>query len=89
MASEFFQRTSPTIRHRLSNAGRAAEADDLVQDVVRWQTTNRTLVQNPPAYLARTTTGLAINVANAARPRREAYVWTGFPEPIDTTLSFE
>lgn len=66
--------------------GSAAEADDLVQDVwLRWQNTNRTAVQDPPAYLTTTTTRLAINVAQSARVRREAYVGTWLPEPIDTS----
>jgi len=66
--------------------GSAAEADDLVQDVwLRWQLTNRSVVQDPPAYLATTTTRLAISVAQSARSRREAYVGTWLPEPIDTS----
>lgn len=65
--------------------GSAAEADDLVQDVwLRWQSTNRSAVKDPPAYLATTTTRLAINVAQSARSRRESYVGTWLPEPIDT-----
>lgn len=66
--------------------GSAAEADDLVQDVwLRWQSTDRSAVQDPPAYLATTATRLAINVAQSARSRREAYVGTWLPEPVDTS----
>jgi RNA polymerase sigma factor (sigma-70 family) len=66
--------------------GSAAEADDLVQDVwLRWQATNRCVVQDPPAYLATTTTRLAINVAQSERSRRESYVGMWLPEPIDTS----
>ncbi len=66
--------------------GSAAEADDLVQDVwLRWQSTNRSVVEDPPAYLATTATRLAINVAQSARSRRESYVGTWLPEPIDTS----
>jgi RNA polymerase sigma-70 factor (ECF subfamily) len=66
--------------------GSAAEADDLVQDVwLRWQSTNRNAVQDPPAYLTTTATRLAINVAQSARSRREAYVGTWLPEPVDTS----
>ena len=44
--------------------GSAAEAEDVVQDVwMRWQSTNRKVVENPPAYLATTTTRLCINLA--------------------------
>lgn len=66
--------------------GSTAEADDLVQDVwLRWQSANRDAVQDPPAYLATTTTRLAINLVQSARSRREAYVGTWLPEPIDTS----
>src|SRR5262245_32474202 len=50
--------------------GSVAEAEDTVQDVwVRWQTADRTLVRNASAFLARTTTRLAINVLRSARSR--------------------
>ena len=66
--------------------GSAAEADDLVQDVwVRWQTTDRSSVQDPPSYLATTATRLAINLIQSARARRETYVGTWLPEPVDTS----
>ena len=66
--------------------GSAAEADDVVQDVwVRWQTTNRSTVQDPPAYLATSAVRLSINVLQSARSRREWYVGVWLPEPVDTT----
>src|SRR6476659_6893199 len=53
--------------------GSVAEAEDIVQDVwVRWQTTDRGRVRNPPAFLVAATTRLAINVLQSARVRREA-----------------
>src|SRR6187401_1153895 len=62
----------------------AAEAEDIVQDVwVRWQTADRSVVRNASAFLATTTTRLAINVMQSARSRREMYVETP-PEPVDT-----
>jgi RNA polymerase sigma-70 factor, ECF subfamily len=65
--------------------GSSAEAEDVVQDAwVRWQTTDRTTVMDPAAFLATTTTRLAINVAQSARKRREAYVGPWLPEPVDT-----
>src|SRR5258707_5696078 len=65
--------------------GSAAEAEDIVQDVwLRWQSTNRNVVENPPAYLATTTTRLCINLAQSAHTRRETYVGTWLPEPVDT-----
>lgn len=66
--------------------GRAAEAEDVVQDVwLRWQAIDRSVVLNAPAYLATTTTRLALNLAQSARSRRETYVGTSLPEPVDTS----
>ncbi|MBI1357486.1 MAG: RNA polymerase sigma-70 factor [Acidobacteria bacterium] len=66
--------------------GSAVEAEDVVQDVwLRWQSTNRTAVRDAPAFLATTTTRLAINLVQSARSRREAYVGTWLPEPVDTS----
>jgi len=66
--------------------GSAAEAEDVVQDVwVRWQSTDRRLVRDAPAFLATTTTRLAINVMQSARSRRETYAGPWLPEPVDTT----
>ena len=66
--------------------GSAAEADDIVQDVwLRWQSTNRSVVENPPAFLATTTTRLCIYLAQSAHSRRETYIGTWLPEPVDTS----
>jgi RNA polymerase sigma-70 factor (ECF subfamily) len=66
--------------------GSVAEAEDIVQDVwVRWQTADRSLVREPAAFLATTTTRLAINVMQSARSRRETYVGPWLPEPVDTS----
>ena len=65
--------------------GSAAEAEDIVQDVwLRWQSTNRSVVENPPAFLATTTTRLCINLAHSAHTRRETYIGTLLSEPVDT-----
>lgn len=65
--------------------GSASEAEDVVQDVwLRWQSTNRGAVENPPAYLATTTTRLCINHSQSAHTRRETYIGTWLPEPVDT-----
>jgi RNA polymerase sigma-70 factor (ECF subfamily) len=64
----------------------AAEAEDLVQEVwLRWQATDRCAVVNPGAFLATTTTRLAISALHSARVRREAYVGPWLPEPVDTS----
>jgi RNA polymerase sigma-70 factor, ECF subfamily len=68
----------------------AAEAEDVVQDVwVRWQTADRTLVRDAAAFLATTTTRLAINVMQSARSRREKHVEPWLPEPVDASLDPE
>jgi RNA polymerase sigma factor (sigma-70 family) len=66
--------------------GRAAEAEDVVQDVwVRWQTADRSLVRDAAAFLATTTTRLAINIMQSARARRERHAEPWPQEPADTT----
>jgi RNA polymerase sigma factor (sigma-70 family) len=66
--------------------GSVAEAEDIVQDVwLLWQSTNRSVVENPPAFLATTTTRLCINLAQSAHSRRETYIGTWLPEPVDTS----
>lgn len=66
--------------------GSATEAEDLVQEVwLRWQTYDRASVVNPAAFLATTTTRLAINTLQSARVRRETYIGPWLPEPVDTS----
>ena len=82
-----FEKTRPRmfgIAYRM--LGSVAEAHDVVQDVwTRWQATHRPEVRDPQAFLATTTTHLAINVLQSARTRRETYVGPWLPEPVDTT----
>jgi RNA polymerase sigma-70 factor (ECF subfamily) len=67
--------------------GSAAEAEDIVQDVwVRWQTTDRSPIRNPLAFLVTATTRLAINVLQSARARRETEAGPSLPEPVDTRI---
>ncbi|GAA1761793.1 RNA polymerase sigma-70 factor [Agromyces humatus] len=66
--------------------GSASEAEDIVQDAwLRWQGTDRSVVDDPPAFLATTTTRLAINALQSARARRETYIGPWLPEPVDTS----
>ena len=68
----------------------AAEAEDIVQDVwVRWQTADRSSVRDAAAFLATTTTRLAINVMQSARSRRETHAGPWLPEPVDTSADPE
>jgi len=70
--------------------GSAAEAEDVVQDVwVRWQTADRSLVRDTAAFLATTTTRLAINVMQSARSRREQHAGPWLPEPVDASADPE
>jgi RNA polymerase sigma factor (sigma-70 family) len=70
--------------------GSTAEAEDIVQDVwLRWQVTNRSAVENPPAFLATTTTRLCINLAQSAHSRHETCIMTRLPEPVDTSCDPE
>ncbi|GAA0419552.1 RNA polymerase sigma24 factor [Acrocarpospora corrugata] len=65
--------------------GSVTEAEDLVQDVwLRWQSYDRAAVDNPAAFLATATTRLAINASQSARVRRETYIGSWLPEPVDT-----
>lgn len=66
--------------------GSASEAEDVVQEAwLRWQGADRSAVQDPPAFLATTTTRLAINALQSARARRETYIGPWLPEPVDTS----
>ena len=63
---------------------RAAEAEDIVQDVwIRWQTTDRSAVRDAAAFLSTMTTRLAINVVRSARSNRETSVERPMREPAD------
>jgi RNA polymerase sigma-70 factor (ECF subfamily) len=66
--------------------GTAAEAEDIVQDAwLRWQTADRTVVEDANAFLITTTTRLVINLMHSARTRRETYIGPWLPEPVDTS----
>ncbi|QHS53083.1 sigma-70 family RNA polymerase sigma factor [Edaphobacter sp. 12200R-103] len=64
--------------------GSAAEAEDIVQEVwLRWQTTNRSRVLDPSAFLRTTTIRICMNLYQSARLRREIYFGEWLFEPID------
>jgi len=66
--------------------GSATDAEDVVQDAwLRWQAYDRDQVRDPAAFLATTTTRLAINASQSARARRETYIGPWLPEPVDTS----
>jgi len=65
--------------------GTVADAEDIVQDTwLRWQAYDRSTVREPAAFLATTTTRLAMNAATSARAQRETYIGPWLPEPVDT-----
>lgn len=65
--------------------GSAADAEDAVQDVwLSWQCTNRSVVENPSAFLATTTTRSCINRVQSAHARREAHSQIWPTEPVDS-----
>lgn len=66
--------------------GSSFEAEDVVQETwIRWQLCDRSAVREPAAFLATTSTRLAINVLNSARARRETYIGPWLPTPVDTS----
>ncbi|MQY34020.1 hypothetical protein SRB17_19860 [Streptomyces sp. RB17] len=67
--------------------GSAVEAEDIVQEAwLRWQSTDRSGIHEPAAFLATVTARLAINFAQSARVRRESYTGPWIPEPVDTSM---
>ena len=64
--------------------GSAADADDVVQDAwMRWQSTDRSEVRDPAAFLATTTTRLALNVGQSARARHETNIGASLFDAVD------
>jgi RNA polymerase sigma factor (sigma-70 family) len=62
----------------------AGDAEDVVQETwIRWNGADRSAVASPYAFLAVTTTRLAINVASSARRRRETAASTWLPDAVD------
>ncbi len=63
--------------------GSVADAEDVVQDAwLRWQRTDRSDIDTPPAFLSRIVTRLCLDIMKSARVRRESYVGSWLPEPI-------
>ena len=63
--------------------GSVAEAEDVIQDAfLRWDAADRSVVQEPRAFLARVVSRLGIDRMKSARAQREHYVGTWLPEPL-------
>jgi RNA polymerase sigma-70 factor (ECF subfamily) len=68
--------------------GSMAEAEDAVQDAyLRWHEADRTSVEDPKAFLIKTTTRICLDVLKSARTRREAYVGPWLPDPVTDTAA--
>ena len=68
--------------------GTPDDADDVVQEVwIRWQRTDRSVIDNEAAWLTTVTTRVAIDRLTSAQARRELYVGPWVPEPMaDSSL---
>jgi RNA polymerase sigma-70 factor (ECF subfamily) len=63
--------------------GSISDAEDCVQEAfVRWQRTDREVVENDEAFLVRTVSRLAIDRQRQVARRRETYVGPWLPEPL-------
>jgi RNA polymerase sigma factor (sigma-70 family) len=66
--------------------GRAADAEDIVQDVwLRWQGTDRTQVRDRIAFLVTITTRVTLNATSSARARHEVLVDRWLPEELPSS----
>jgi RNA polymerase sigma-70 factor (ECF subfamily) len=74
-----------SIAYRMT--GYASQAEDIVQDAyLRYQQTDRAVVQSPKAYLTTIVTNLSLNYLKSAHAQREEYIGVWLPEPILTAL---
>jgi RNA polymerase sigma-70 factor, ECF subfamily len=65
--------------------GTLPEAEDAVQEAwIRLQGADLESVRDPEAWLITTTSRIAIDVLRSARMRREQYVGSWLPEPVET-----
>lgn len=70
--------------------GNAGEAEEVVQEVwLRWQNTDRHVINNPPGFLATATSRLAINVLQSARTRHEAAGTPWLEHLVDPVVDLE
>jgi RNA polymerase sigma-70 factor (ECF subfamily) len=65
--------------------GTVSDAEDIVQETwIRWQSTDRSDIREPAAFLATVATRLSINATRSAHARRETYIGPWLPEPVNT-----
>ncbi|GHG15586.1 RNA polymerase sigma24 factor [Streptomyces albogriseolus] len=85
-ATELFEEHRPVlmgVAYRM--LGRAADAEDVVQDAwLRWSGGDWTAVREPRGFLVRITTRLAVDRLRQIKARGETYVGPWLPEPYAT-----
>ncbi len=65
--------------------GSLAEAEDVVQEAwIRLQRSDRESIRDLTGWLVTTTSRLALDVLQSARSRRETYIGSWLPEPVET-----
>lgn len=70
-----------SIAYRMT--GSRADAEDILQEAfLRWQATDRGVVQSPKAFLTTVVSRLSLDALKAAHRQREVYVGPWLPEPI-------
>ena len=68
--------------------GTVMDAEDMVQETfVRWQKSDRAIIESPKAWLSTVITRLCINHLKSARVQRETYVGPWLPEPLISGLN--
>lgn len=68
--------------------GSVADAEDIAQEAfLRWQRTDRAVVESDRAFLAQVVSRLCLDKLKSAERRREQYVGTWLPEPFVEELS--
>jgi len=78
---EEHRRYLASVAYRL--LGSLADAEDAVQDAwLRWQSTDRSAVREPRAFLTTVVTRICYDQLGSARARREAYYGEWLPEPV-------
>ncbi|MBN6101207.1 RNA polymerase sigma-70 factor [Xanthomonas sp. CFBP 8703] len=64
--------------------GSRSDAEDVLQDAwLRWQSSDRTAIRDPEAWLVTTTTRLGLDRLRAARSARVHYTGPWLPEPLE------
>ncbi len=65
--------------------GSLAEAEDVVQEAwIRLQRSDRESIRDLTGWLVTTTSRIALDVLQSARSRRETYIGSWLPEPVET-----